>query len=155
MSLESADLGSSVPGATPLAPRDRTPARHFGVSCCGPGADRKRKDGFRWLRDIHAHHHPPQSCVFALARVRKCPAGPPHPGFSPGCRQFRSACLGLTGVLAAPRRRLSSASVPDLRSPRLAACLASRLLLNRVPAAGGFFYREVRLVRTPISESHR
>ena len=110
---------------TPLAPRDRTPARHSGVSCCGPGAHRKRKDGFRWLRDSHAHHTPPssapQTCVGAHTRVRKRPARPPHPGVSPGCRkkgQFRSPSLGLTGVLAATRRRLSPASVRDLRPPR-------------------------------------
>ena len=109
---------------TPLAPRDRTPARHSGVSCCGPGAHRKRKDGFRWLRDSHAYHHypPPQTCVGAHTGDRKPPAGPPHPGVSPGCRkkgQFRSPSLGLTGVLAAPRRRLSPASVRDLGPPDL------------------------------------
>ena len=161
-----ADLGSSVPGATPLAPRDRTPARHFGVSRCGPGAHRKRKDGFRGLRYSHAHHRPhppPPTRVFAPAGVSKCPAGLPHPGVGPGCRQkaqFRSPSLGLTRVPAAPRRRLSPASVLDLGPrrppprPRLAACLASRLLLNRLPTDGGLFYREVRLARTPISESH-
>ena len=87
---------------------------------------RKRKDGFRWLRDSHAHHPPPassapQTCVGAHTRVRKRPARPPHPGVSPGCRkkgQFRSPSLGLTGVLAATRRRLSPASVRDLRPPR-------------------------------------
>ena len=108
---------------TPLAPRDPTPARHSGVSCCGPGAHRKRKDGFRWLRDSHAHHPPPassapQTCIGAHTRVRKRPARPPHPGVSPGCRkkgQFRSPSLGLTGVLAATRRRLSPASVRDRR----------------------------------------
>ena len=33
--------------------------------------------------------------------------------------QFRSPSLGLTGVLAAPRRRLSPASVRDLGTPDL------------------------------------
>lgn len=63
-----ADLASSVSGVTPLAPRDPTPARHSGVSCCGPGAHRKRKDGFRWLRDSHAHHRPPLLCPPNLRR---------------------------------------------------------------------------------------
>ncbi|DAA13367.1 TPA: zinc finger protein 75-like [Bos taurus] len=52
--------------------------------------------------------------------VRKRPAGPAHPRVSPGCRkkgQFRSPSLGLTGVLAAPRRRLSPASIRDLGPP--------------------------------------
>ena len=88
----------------------------------GPGAHRKRKDGFRGLRYSHAHHRPPSppsnpTRVVAPAGVSKCPAGLPHPGVGPGCRQkaqFRSPSLGLTRVLAAPRRRLSPASVLDL-----------------------------------------
>ena len=64
---------------------------------------------------------PPHTCVGAHMSVRKRPAGPAHPRVSPGCRkkgQFRSPSLGLTGVLAATRRRLSPASVRDLRPPR-------------------------------------
>ena len=60
---------------------------------------------------------PPPTRVVAPAGVSKCPAGLPHPGVGPGCRQkaqFRSPSLGLTRVLAAPRRRLSPASVLDL-----------------------------------------
>lgn len=70
----------------------------------------------------HPASSAPQTCIGAHTRVRKRPARPPHPGVSPGCRkkgQFRSPSLGLTGVLAATRRRLSPASVRDLGPPDL------------------------------------
>lgn len=155
---ERTDLGSSVPGATPLALRDRTPPRHFGVSCCGPGANRKRECGFRWLRDSHAHNRPPATCGVARARESgSVPHVRPILGSAPDAEKKRTVQVTESRAQGSPSgaaKEAVSCDRPRSRNPRLAACLASRLLLNRIPTAGGLFYREVRLVRTPISESH-
>lgn len=141
-----ADLASSVSGVTPLAPRDPTPARHSGVSCCGPGAHRKRKDGFRWLRDSHAHHRPPLLCPPNLRRRAhasqeasrtSAPSwGQPRMQKKRTVQVTESRAHGSPGGAA---KEVVSCERPRSRTPRLAACLASRLLPNRVPTAGVAF----------------
>lgn len=54
-------LGGPVPQSIALAPRDRTPTRHFGVEVCGPGPTGKERMRFRRLRDSHAQ---PSPCLY-------------------------------------------------------------------------------------------
>ena len=120
-----ADLGSSVPGATPLAPRDRTPARHFGVSRCGPGAHRKRKDGFRGLRYSHAHHRPHPPPQPAYSRPRESVSVPqvcPILGSAPDADKKHSSGHRVSGSRESQRRReggclLRASSISDPAAP--------------------------------------
>ena len=127
---------------------------------------RKRKDGFRWLRDSHAHHPPPRLLCPPNLRRRAHASQEASRTSAPSWGQPRmqkkrtvqvteSRAHGSPGgdakeVVSCERPRSPTPPPP----PRLAACLASRLLPNRVPTAGGLFYRAVRLARTPVSESH-
>ena len=64
-----------------------------------------------FLRDLGV------TCIYVYARTSAPSWVQPRMQKKKG--QFRSPSLGLTGVLAAPRRRLSPASVRDLGTPDL------------------------------------
>lgn len=78
-SSELGSLAGPVPHLIPLAPRDCTPTRHFGVAVCGPGPTGKERMRFRRLRDSHAQ----PSLSLYLWRLRAAGREPCRGSFPP------------------------------------------------------------------------